>query len=270
MGESIKLHKQKIQFNFTFYFHFTSDVGQIILIGVLSTLGIIIVLLILLTGVYFWWRHKRSQLEFVEPCDDHETSSASLKFQQLLESQQQEQLLEEQKKQQQQSQQANTQANKINSKLNGFLNLKTPLIGWVLRKNLFPFFRAGLSQNWCFLMKQNYFQQMAKTCLNFCLSELEETFLFPFLPFISIPDIENLRAFFLFVYRCIIFFPYFERKIASKEWSLPNLWVRERFFMFISVAFFEKWFFVLYWQVFFLVLLLIIFGGLMSKSMSDS
>lgn len=84
-------------------------------------------MLVLLAAGYFWWRHKRSQLEFVEPCDDHETSSASLKFQQLLESQQQEQLLEEQKKQQQA--QTNTQANKINSKLNGFLNLKTPLIG---------------------------------------------------------------------------------------------------------------------------------------------
>jgi hypothetical protein len=108
---------------------FAADLGQIILIGVLSTLGIIILILILLTGAYFWWRHKRSQLEFVEPCDDHETSSASLKFQQLLETQQQEQLLEEQKKQQQQPQQTNAQANKINTKLNGFLNLKTPLIG---------------------------------------------------------------------------------------------------------------------------------------------
>lgn len=106
------------------------ELSSIVLVGVLATVGIIILILILLTAAYFWWRHKRSQLEFVEPCDDHETSSASLKFQQLLETQQQEQLLEEQKKQQQ-SQQANTQTNKINSKLNGFLNLKTPLIGWV-------------------------------------------------------------------------------------------------------------------------------------------
>lgn len=108
-----------------------SEIGTIVLIGVLVTLGIIAIVLVLLAAGYFWWRHKRSQLEFVEPCDDHETSSASLKFQQLLESQQQEQLLEEQKKQQA-AQQTNTQANKINSKLNGFLNLKTPLIGWVL------------------------------------------------------------------------------------------------------------------------------------------
>ncbi|KAG5669631.1 hypothetical protein PVAND_017516 [Polypedilum vanderplanki] len=106
------------------------ELGKIVLIGVLSTLGIITLILVLLAGAYFWWRHKRSQLEFVEPCDDHETSSASLKFQQLLETQQQEQLLEEQKKQQQQQpQQTSAQANKINTKLNGFLNLKTPLIG---------------------------------------------------------------------------------------------------------------------------------------------
>lgn len=101
------------------------------MIGVLSTLGIIVLLLILLAAAYFWWRHKRSQLEFVEPTDENETSSGSLKFQQLLESQQQEQLLLEQQKQQQQQQQAGAQPNNINRKLNGFLNLKTPLIGWV-------------------------------------------------------------------------------------------------------------------------------------------
>lgn len=108
----------------------TADLGRIILIGVLSTLGIIVLLLILLAAAYFWWRHKRSQLEFVEPNDnENETSSGSLKFQQLLESQQQEQLLLEQQKQQQQQQQAGAQPNNINRKLNGFLNLKTPLIG---------------------------------------------------------------------------------------------------------------------------------------------
>ncbi|CRL07990.1 CLUMA_CG020863, isoform A [Clunio marinus] len=106
-----------------------ADLGRIILIGVLSTLGIIVLLLILLAAAYFWWRHKRSQLEFVEPTDENETSSGSLKFQQLLESQQQEQLLLEQQKQQQQQQQAGSQQNNINRKLNGFLNLKTPLIG---------------------------------------------------------------------------------------------------------------------------------------------
>lgn len=117
------------------------------MIGVLSTLGIIILILILLAAAYFWWRHKRSQLEFVEPCDDHETSSASLKFQQLLETQQQEQLLEEQKKQQQQQpQQTGNNANKINTKLNGFLNLKTPLIGWVFACHEFSLFLA-----WTFL-----------------------------------------------------------------------------------------------------------------------
>lgn len=107
----------------------TADLSRIILIGVVSTLGIIVLLLILLAAAYFWWRHKRSQLEFVEPTDENETSSGSLKFQQLLESQQQEQLLLEQQKQQQQQQQAGAQPNNINRKLNGFLNLKTPLIG---------------------------------------------------------------------------------------------------------------------------------------------
>lgn len=111
--------------------HSTADLGRIILIGVLSTLGIIVLLLILLAAAYFWWRHKRSQLEFVEPTDENETSSGSLKFQQLLETQQQEQLLLEQQKQQQQQQQAGKEPNNINRKLNGFLNLKTPLIGWV-------------------------------------------------------------------------------------------------------------------------------------------
>lgn len=108
---------------------FKADLGRIILIGVLSTLGIITLILILLAAAYFWWRHKRSQLEFVEPTDENETSSGSLKFQQLLESQQQEQLLLEQQKQQQQQQQQQAGTNNINRKLNGFLNLKTPLIG---------------------------------------------------------------------------------------------------------------------------------------------
>lgn len=110
----------------------TADLSRIILIGVLSTLGIIALILVLLVAAYFWWRHKRSQLEFVEPTDENETSSGSLKFQQLLESQQQEQLLLEQQKQQQQQQQQQSGAKNINQKLNGFLNLKTPLIGYVV------------------------------------------------------------------------------------------------------------------------------------------
>lgn len=105
------------------------DIGTIILIGVLSTLGIILFILALLAAAYFWWRHKRSQLEFVEPCDENETSSGSLKFQQLLETQQQEQMQLQLQQQQQQQQNANSQQNNINRKLNGFLNLKTPLIG---------------------------------------------------------------------------------------------------------------------------------------------
>lgn len=114
---------------------FVAEIGRIILIGAISTLGIIVFILILLAVAYFWWRHKRSQLEFVEPCDENETSSGSLKFQQMLDTQQQEQLLLQQQQQQLQQQQQNAAANpttnNINRKINGFLNLKTPLIGWV-------------------------------------------------------------------------------------------------------------------------------------------
>lgn len=111
--------------------HTCPDIGTIILIGVLSTLGIILLILALLAAAYFWWRHKRSQLEFVEPCDENETSSGSLKFQQLLDAQQQEEAQKQQQLllQQQQQQNANSHAGNINKKLNGFLNLKTPLIG---------------------------------------------------------------------------------------------------------------------------------------------
>lgn len=115
---------------------FVAEIGRIILIGVISTLGIIVFILILLAVAYFWWRHKRSQLEFVEPCDENETSSGSLKFQQMLDTQQQEQMALQQQQQQLQQQQQNAAANpttnNINRKINGFLNLKTPLIGWVL------------------------------------------------------------------------------------------------------------------------------------------
>ena len=113
---------------------FVAEIGRIILIGVISTLGIIVFILILLAVAYFWWRHKRSQLEFVEPCDENETSSGSLKFQQMLDTQQQEQMALQQQQQllqQQQQNAANPTTNNINRKINGFLNLKTPLIGWV-------------------------------------------------------------------------------------------------------------------------------------------
>lgn len=125
---------EKSLFNKTSSILVALDLSRIILIGVLSTLGIIALILVLLVAAYFWWRHKRSQLEFVEPTDENETSSGSLKFQQLLESQQQEQLLLEQQKQQQQQQQQQSGAKNINQKLNGFLNLKTPLIGYVVHK----------------------------------------------------------------------------------------------------------------------------------------
>lgn len=109
-----------------------AEIGRIILIGVISTLGIIVFILILLAVAYFWWRHKRSQLEFVEPCDENETSSGSLKFQQMMDTQQQDQLALQQQQQQQQNAAVNPTTNNINRKINGFLNLKTPLIGWVL------------------------------------------------------------------------------------------------------------------------------------------
>lgn len=51
-----------------------------ILIGCLATIGVIIVILMLLAGGYFWWRHKRSQLKFIEPNEDEESTSGSLRF----------------------------------------------------------------------------------------------------------------------------------------------------------------------------------------------
>ncbi|XP_055313718.1 synaptotagmin-7 isoform X5 [Sitodiplosis mosellana] len=114
--------------------------ANVIIIGCLATLGVIIVILLLLAGGYLWWRHKRSQLKFIEPHEDEESTSGSLRLQQLQQMQQfetQQQPQQEYSAQQsskspvqsQSQQQLQQTTNNINRKLNGFLNLKTPLIG---------------------------------------------------------------------------------------------------------------------------------------------
>lgn len=54
--------------------------ASVIIIGLLSTLGVLIAILLLLAGGYLWWRHKRSQLKFIEPNDDEESTSGSLRL----------------------------------------------------------------------------------------------------------------------------------------------------------------------------------------------
>lgn len=54
--------------------------ANVIIIGCLATIGVIIVILLLLAGGYLWWRHKRSQLKFIEPHDDEESTSGSLRL----------------------------------------------------------------------------------------------------------------------------------------------------------------------------------------------
>lgn len=54
--------------------------ASVIIIGCLATLGVIIVILLLLAGGYLWWRHKRSQLKFIEPHEDEESTSGSLRL----------------------------------------------------------------------------------------------------------------------------------------------------------------------------------------------
>lgn len=50
-----------------------------ILIACLATVGVIITILLLLAGGYLWWRHKRSQLKFIEPNEDEESTSESIR-----------------------------------------------------------------------------------------------------------------------------------------------------------------------------------------------
>lgn len=48
---------------------------SVLVIGCLATVGAIVTVLILFAGGYLWWRHKRSQLQFIEPNDDEEVAS---------------------------------------------------------------------------------------------------------------------------------------------------------------------------------------------------
>ena len=128
-----------------------------ILIGFLAVFGVIVGILLLLAGGYLWWRHKRSQLKFIEPNEfDEESPNAGIDPALL-------NLITSSQSNFSNSQNqfggsggaagANAGAaagnqkgdsssstgvsavtafaatNNLNKKLNGFLNLKTPLIG---------------------------------------------------------------------------------------------------------------------------------------------
>ncbi|EDW34863.1 GL18166 [Drosophila persimilis] len=99
--------------------------ASIILIACLAILGLIIAIALFLAGGYLWWRHKRSQLQFIEPNEDEESSSYSLRAAQDIDSG------NPPSKPQVPVAQAITTPlqNNINRKLNGFLSLRTPLIG---------------------------------------------------------------------------------------------------------------------------------------------
>ncbi|ACY70469.1 hypothetical protein DVIR88_6g0006 [Drosophila virilis] len=100
--------------------------ASIILIACLAILGLIIAIALFLAGGYLWWRHKRSQLQFIEPNEDEESSSYSLRAaQDIVDSG------NPPSKPQVPVAPAITNPiqNNINRKLNGFLNLRTPLIG---------------------------------------------------------------------------------------------------------------------------------------------
>ncbi|XP_055857747.1 synaptotagmin-7 isoform X2 [Episyrphus balteatus] len=101
---------------------------SIILIGCLATLGIIIAISLFLAGGYLWWRHKRSQLQFIEPNEDEDSSNYSMRLPHSA-TQEIQQEPAQPLKPPQQPQQTTPIQNNINRKLNGFLNLKTPLIG---------------------------------------------------------------------------------------------------------------------------------------------
>ncbi|XP_069968511.1 synaptotagmin-7 isoform X2 [Bactrocera oleae] len=107
--------------------------ANIILIACLAVLGIIIAIALFLAGGYLWWRHKRSQLQFIEPNEDEDSSSYSLRLPQSSTQEMQDTSIPPAKVQLQQQTTAQSLTtplqNNINKKLNGFLNLKTPLIG---------------------------------------------------------------------------------------------------------------------------------------------
>ncbi|KMZ07213.1 synaptotagmin-7 isoform X1 [Drosophila simulans] len=100
--------------------------ASIVLIACLAILGLIIAIALFLAGGYLWWRHKRSQLQFIEPNEDEESSSYSLRAaQDIVDSG------NPPTKPQVPVTHAITTPlqNNINRKLNGFLSLRTPLIG---------------------------------------------------------------------------------------------------------------------------------------------
>ncbi|GAB0092118.1 hypothetical protein DMENIID0001_070850 [Sergentomyia squamirostris] len=99
---------------------------NILVIGCLATLGAIVTVLLLFAGGYLWWRHKRSQLQFVEPNEYEESSSEVLRLQQPVAPPGDGNPAEVQPPQQSISP---PPTNNINRKLNGFLNIKKPLIG---------------------------------------------------------------------------------------------------------------------------------------------
>ncbi|XP_017062644.1 synaptotagmin-7 isoform X1 [Drosophila eugracilis] len=100
--------------------------ANIVLIASLAVLGLIIAIALFLAGGYLWWRHKRSQLQFIEPNEDEESSSYSLRAAQDIVESGNPPL----KPQVPVAQAISTPLqNNINRKLNGFLSLRTPLIG---------------------------------------------------------------------------------------------------------------------------------------------
>ncbi|KAH8269774.1 hypothetical protein KR018_001475 [Drosophila ironensis] len=100
--------------------------ASVVLIACLAILGLIIAIALFLAGGYLWWRHKRSQLQFIEPNEDEESSSYSLRAaQDIVDSGN-----PPNKPQVPVTQAISTPLqNNINRKLNGFLSLRTPLIG---------------------------------------------------------------------------------------------------------------------------------------------
>ncbi|KAL9873490.1 synaptotagmin 7 isoform 5-T17 [Glossina fuscipes fuscipes] len=108
--------------------------ANLILIACLAILAILITISLFLAGGYLWWRHKRSQLQFIEPTEDENSSSYSLKVPQAGVQDIYDVVTQPSKPPQPQQTQltttpANPLQNNLNRKLNGFLNLKTPLIG---------------------------------------------------------------------------------------------------------------------------------------------
>uniref|UniRef100_A0A1B0FEM9 Uncharacterized protein n=1 Tax=Glossina morsitans morsitans TaxID=37546 RepID=A0A1B0FEM9_GLOMM len=127
--------------------------ANLILIACLAILAVLITISLFLAGGYLWWRHKRSQLQFIEPTEDENSSSYSLKYvwaiyffinilseyiyarvpqagvQDIYDVVTQPSKPPQPQQTQLTTTPANPLQNNLNRKLNGFLNLKTPLIG---------------------------------------------------------------------------------------------------------------------------------------------